>query len=555
MVNKKSIVYTIILFMTILLIASMILNISITTASDVEYHLDHEWVKIWINEEDGTIDLLYDIEITCDQGVIPSVRVGQPTDDFEAGEARDENDDPLEWEDASNYQEKYYAVRVYPTGHVDVPAGRSFRFTLLTNVGCIILEDEDDPRNVGMQFIPCWWEDAKVNELHVLMVLPHGVNETNVGCTPFWNNATYDPKEDNRFVIYWEKHDLQPDEKFTCGVSFPKEYVQHYEVPKKGFDWLPWLPPVIAFFTALAVAGIVVYKRVPLRKYINPSMRMEALGIRHGLTAVEASHLLDLPPTKIVTEILYSLLMKKAIWVTATTPALKLKVMEPFKDKTGTPETPLRYYEKNFLKAIKRDGTLKEEKLAETVVLLRDTVEKKLRGYCRRDTINYYKKVVGEAWEQVEKAGTPELASKAYDENLLWLLLHEGFSSRTEDVFREKMFEPGIGWWWYWYGYTAYHPHPTYKPSPTTTKPTSPPTIPGADFANNIATSVEKTANNIVANVEKFANSIVPAPPPSAKTSRAPAHHKSSCACACAACACVCACVSCACACASGGVG
>jgi len=326
-------------------------------------------------------------------------------------------------------------------------------------------------------------------------------------------------------------------------------------VPKKGFDWLPWLPPVIAFFTALAVAGIVIYKRVPLRKYINPSMRMEALGIRHGLTAVEASHLLGLPPTKIVTEILYSLLMKKAIWVTATTPALKLKVMEPFKDKTGTPETPLRYYEKSFLKAVKKDGTLGEEKLAKTVVLLRDTVEKKLRGYCRRDTINYYKKVVGEAWEQVKKAGTPELVSKAYDENLLWLLLHEGFRSRTEDVFREKMFEPGIGWWWYWYGYTAYHPHPTYKPSPTTTKPTSPPTIPGADFANNIATSVEKTANNIVANVEKFANSIVPAPPPSAKTSRAPAHHKSNCACACAACACVCACVSCACACASGGVG
>ncbi len=44
-----------------------------------------------------------------------------------------------------------------------------------------------------------------------------------------------------------------------------------------------------------------------------------------------------------------------------------------------------------------------------------------------------------------------------------------------------------------------------------------PPAIPGADFANNIATSVEKTSNNIVVNVEKFANSIVP-PPPKALT-------------------------------------
>jgi len=131
MVNKESIVYTMILFIPILLIASMILNIGIATALDVEYHLDHEWVKIRINEEDGTIDLLYDINITCDQGKIPSVRVGQPTDDFEVGEARDENGYPLDWEDASNYQEEYYAVRVYPTDRVDVLAGRSFRLEML----------------------------------------------------------------------------------------------------------------------------------------------------------------------------------------------------------------------------------------------------------------------------------------------------------------------------------------------------------------------------------------------------------------------------------------
>ena len=531
------------LFATVLLVASLVSNTWFVKASSIEYHLEHEWTKIWINQN-GTIDLLYDISITCDSGIIHYVNVGQPESDFTIGTANDEAGHTLTATDAGE-------SRVHVDLYTPISTGQTARFNLTTNVVHMIWEDEDNPENVGMEFKPCWW-DANVEELRVLVVLPQDVTKENIKCTPDWDNAYYDPAEDNRLVLYWERYNLQPNQKFPCGVSFPKEYVQHYDVHKKGFEWLL---PVVAFLFIALVAGIVIYKRVPLRKYVTPNMRMEALGIRHGLTAVEASHLLGLPPTKIVTEILYSLLMKKAIWVTATTPALKLKVMEPFKDKTGTPETPLRYYEKSFLKAVKRDGTLKEEKLAKTVVLLRDTVEKKLRGYCRRDTINYYKKVVEEAWKQVKKAGTPELASKAYDENLLWLLLHEGFRSRTEDVFREKMFEPGIGWWWYWYGYTAYHPHPTYKPSPTTTKPTSPPTIPGADFANNIAISVEKTTNNIVANVEKFANSIVPAPPPSAKTSRAPAHHKSSCACACAACACVCACVSCACACASGGVG
>lgn len=543
MVTIRSSIYTTLLFATILLITSLVSNIGFVKAANIEYHLEHEWAKIWITQ-DGTIDLLYDISITCDSGIISYVNVGQPKSDFTIGTANDEAGHTLT---ATDVGESTVRVDLY----IPISIGQTVRFNLTTNVAHMIWEDEDNPENVGMEFIPCWW-DVDVKELHVLVVLPQGVTKENVQCTPDWDNAYYDTAENNRLVLYWERYNLQPNQEFPCGVSFAKEYVQHYEIHEKGFEWL--LPVVVFLFIALG-AGIIVYKRVPLRKYVNPSMRMEALGIKHGLTAVEASHLLGVPPTKIVTEILYSLLMKKAIWVTATTPALKLNVMEPFKDKTGTPETPLRYYERSFLEAVKRDGTLGEEKLAKTVMLLRDTVEQKLRGYCRGDTITYYKKVVGEAWGQVEKAGTPELASKAYDENLLWLLLHEGFRSRTEDVFREKMFEPGIGWWWYWYGYTSYHPHPTYKPSPTTTQPKSPPTIPGADFANNIATSVEKTANNIVANVEKFANSIVPAPPPSAKTSNAPAHHKSSCACACAACACVCACVSCACACASGGVG
>jgi hypothetical protein len=229
--------------------------------------------------------------------------------------------------------------------------------------------------------------------------------------------------------------------------------------------------------------------------------------------------------------------------------------MQPFQDKAGTRETPLRYYEIDFLEAIKEDGTLDEEKLAHTVMFLRDTAEEKMRGYCRRDTIDYYRKVVAKGWEQVEQAGTPELASKAYDEQLLWLFLDPNYQSRTQTAFRDRAFEPSPFWLWYWYGYQHYNPNPTYRPNvETPTQAAKPPTIPGADFANNIATAVENTSNNIVANLEKFANAIVPAPV-AAKASTEPAHHASSCVCACAACACVCACVSCACACAGGGAG
>ena len=278
---------------------------------------------------------------------------------------------------------------------------------------------------------------------------------------------------------------------------------------------------------------------------------METLGVKRGLTAVEASYLLDLKPTQIVTEILYSLLQKQAVWTIETKPALKLRILSPYENKTGAKDNPLRYYEIDFLNVLKPDGSLDEEKLAHTVMFLRDTIEQKMQGYSRKDTIDYYRKIVTQAWTQVEQAGTADLASNAYNEQLLWLMIDPNQRTHTETIFQNRPFQPNPLWFWWWYGYSNYHPNPTYKPNiEAPSQSAKPPVIPGAEFANTIATSVEKTSNNIVVNLEKFANSIVPPPP---KASHDPAHPKAGCVCACAACACACACVSCACACAGGG--
>ncbi|MDH5460322.1 MAG: hypothetical protein OEY95_04220 [Candidatus Bathyarchaeota archaeon] len=510
------------------------------------YHLNQEWVKIWI-KQNGTIDLFYNISITLKSGdPINYVEIGQPRSDFTTVSAIDQNGHPLETYDIRLKDDYKVRAKLYPA----LTPGQTIWFTLLTNVAHMIWEDTQD--NVGMQFTPSWY-DADVLSLRVLIVLPPNVTIEQVKTTEvYWNGTLY---EGDRLAIYWEKQNLAPKEQFPVGVSFPKKYVQYYDTQPSGLVafFQKHGAALLTFGFFIAVIGAVVY--VARKKpYLIPRISMETLGIRRGLTAVEASYLLDMKPTKIVTEILYSLLHKRAIWVESTNPSLKLKIMQPFQDKTGTREKPLRYYERDFLKAIKKDGTLDEEKLAQTVMLLRDTVEQKIRGYCRRDTIDYYRKIVAKAWEQVEQAGTPELASKAYDEQLLWLLLNPNYQSRTQTTFHDRNFEPSPFWLWYWYSYQHYHPNPTYKPNiETPTQSAKPPTIPGADFANNIATAVENTSNNIVANLEKFANAIIPMP--TTKSSTEPARHGASCVCACASCACVCACVSCACACASGGVG
>ena len=519
-------------------------------AQTLSFSLDPEGVQIWINQN-GSIDLLYNITLKMDSASsdLHWLEIGQPMRDFTIGQAVDQNGNVLQASDSSSGQE--YRVRVQL--HSALEAGQTLWFSLLTNVANMIYNDTMNPGNLGMQFVPAWLSVARVPDLRVKIFLPEGVNKATVKTSVDWDNADF---EGGRLFVYWERKNLAAGEHpYNFGVSFPKEYLPDYEPGPTGTggSWIDYLLPALVILVFIALVILAVVFIVRRRKYLRPSLSMETLGARRGLTAVEASYLLDMKPSRIVTEILYSLLQKRAIWVESINPSIKLKLMPEFENKTGTAETHLRYYEIDFLEALKEDGTLDEERLAHTVMYLRDTVEEKLRGYCRRDTEDYYMNVATKAWTQVEQAGTPELASKAYDEQLLWLFLDPDVRTRTTTAFQERAFEPSPLWFWYWYGYGNYAPNPTYTPNVNApTQGANPPTIPGADFANNIATALENTSNSIVLNLEKFANAIIPSPP---KSSSQPTQHDATCVCACHACACACACVSCACACAGGGAG
>ncbi len=535
-------------YMMIALVAVFVLvGFAQPAAAQRQYHLNQEWVKIWVNQ-DGSIALFYNISITLDSGpAINFVYVGQPQGSFRIDEARDQYGHVLSASDASSGSDYKAQVVLSPA----LASGQTVWFTLTTNVPSMIYEDEMNAGHVGMQFIPTWWQEATVRDLRVSIVLPPGVTTGMVKTSVAWNNTFTDV--DNRSAVYWERKDLGPNQQYTFGVSFPREYIGSYVAAP---SWLQRYGIVLGVLGVIAVGVVGLIVVVRKRPYSIPKVSMETLGVRRGLTAVEASYLLDMKSTMIVTEILYSLLQKRAVWVESTTPSLKLKIMEAFqKGSDAAQKGELRYYEIDALAAIRKDGTLDEEKLAKAIIFLRQTVEEKMRGYCRKDTVDYYKSVVAKAWEQVEQAGTPELASKAYDEQLLWLFMDPNYKARTGSAFRGRAFEPNPLWFWYWYGYRHYHPHPTYEPNiGAPAQAGKPPTIPGADFANNIASAVEKTSSNFVLSLEKFANSIVPAQP-APKASHEPARHGASCVCACAACACACACVSCACACAGGGVG
>ncbi len=540
MVSKFPLLLVLLLALTLAVSAA-----STTHAQNLVYSVNHEWAQIFINQ-DGTIDLTYNITVSVSSGVMHGFYVGQPKSDYTPGQAQDQYGNSLQVaraDSGSNYQ-------VDVTLNQPLTAGNSVWFTVITNVAGMISNDTQNPGNYGMQFIPQWISDVPISDVRVQIVLPPDTIVGDVKTTSNFYNGT--AVVDGRFAVYWEKPVIQPNEQFKVGVSFPARFLPNYVPTSGGFNFGPLgiAIGVVGVLFAIAIFGVIIFK---IRKstYASPKVSMETLGVKRGLTAVEASYLLDLKPPQIVTEMLYSLLQKRAVWAQETKPSLKLKVLPPFDNKTGTKDNPLRYYEIDFLSSLKPDGSLDEVKLAHTIMFLRDTVEQKLQGYSRKDTVDYYRKIAAQAWSQVEQAGTVDLAANAYDEQLLWLLIDPNRRTRTENVFRDRVIQPNPLWFWWWYGYTTYHPNPTYSPNvnaPAQSGP--PPKIPGADFANNIATSVEKTSNNIVVSIEKFANAIVPPPP---KASHDPAHPKADCVCACAACACACACVSCACACAGGG--
>ena len=541
MVKKRLIL---VIFAAIILIS--VASLSAANAQTRVYRFNQEWAKLWINQ-DATVDLFYNVSLTLDSGSsISFVRLGQPNGDFTVGEALDQYGHQL--------QASADGTAVKVNMYTPLTAGNTIWFTVTTQVGNMISPDTMNQGNLGMQFAP-EWQEVPISDVRIQIVLPPNVTVNEVKTTErFWNSTSIEP--DNRTAVYWETPVIQANEQYIVGVSFPAQYLPDYgKQPSGGEISLTTIVIVAAalFFVIVAIAVVII--AITKRAYTAPKVSMETLGARRGLTAVEASYLLDLKPTQIVTEILYSLLQKRAVWAESTKPTLLLRIMPEFENKKGPDTNPLRYYEIDFLNALKADGTLDEEKLAKTVMTLRDTLEEKLRGYSRKDTVDYYRKIVDKAWIQVEQAGTADLASNAYDEQLLWLLLDPNYRGRTETTFQTRAFEPSPMWFWVWYGYTHYNPHPMYKPNiDVPAQSAKPPVIPGAEFANNIATSVEKTSNSIVANIEKFANAIIPAPPPT-KASHEPARHGAECVCACHACACACACVSCACACAGGGVG
>jgi hypothetical protein len=277
---------------------------------------------------------------------------------------------------------------------------------------------------------------------------------------------------------------------------------------------------------------------------MSPKIAIEGHGIKRGLTAVEAAILMEQPLDKVMTMILFGVVKKNAATVTQRDP-LQVDVASPL------PEG-LHEYEQNFLKALdEREARARRNLLQEMTVKLVKSVSEKMKGFSRRETIEYYRRIMETAWEQVQKANTPEVQMAFFDQQLEWTMLDKDYDDRSRRVFHGPVFLP---MWWGRYD-------PTYRTGPISSSgggvsaPSQPSgsgrtSLPGADFAASVVGGVQTFSQKVIGNVNDFTSRVtnVTNPPPKPTSSGRSMGGGGS-----RGCACACACAGCACACAGGG--
>ncbi len=563
---KKSLV-----LFTILATLATLLCLSFPSyAQNYYFSMDQEYVEVWYNW-DGSVKLEYWFTFTCAPGAHPIdvVDVGLPTRDYRISDVRgDVGGQPISYVEESEYVQ---GVAVWLGNGTIQPGQTGTVHVVVDRVGGMLYEDDDDAEYASTNFSPTWFESEFTDgdtDLTVRFHLPEGVQPEE----PRWHRSPsgwpYDAPntdlDDQGRVLYtWRHTEAKPDRQYIFGASFPRRYVDEAAI-QKGPSALEQMiasitgalscccNPVNLFF--LIFGGVMVFsvwsQRRRKMQYLPPLMKVEGVGIKRGLTAVEAAILLETPLNKVLTMVLFGLLKKGAVTVLDDDP-LKVEVNEPLPDG-------LRSYENKFIEAVKKDHTLSEKELRSMMTALIKAVNSKMKGFSRKESVAYYRDIVNRAWKQVEGADTPEVRSKRFDEGLEWAMLDKDFDDRTRRVFHTgPVYMP---MWWGHYrpwasataGAGAGSISKAVRPSAPSSSTPRLPTLPGAAFAASLVRGVENTSGRIVRSVTDFTGGVTKVTNPLPKTTysggRSSGRSGGGCACACA-----CACAGCACACAGGG--
>lgn len=527
-------------------------------AQSYSFNLEKEVVNVYWNS-DGSMSLDYVFTFNNHSGAhaIDFVDVGLPNSSYRTSSIyADVNGNSVNI--SSDYQGNGTGVAV-DMGSYAIPAGgRGKVHIYIGYIDRVLHPDTDDDNYASAVFGNTWFGSQYVSgstDLSVTLHMPPGVqpSEPRYHIPESWV-GTQEPQiqinKDGRVSYTWQSPNANGYTQYTFGASFPKSYVPASAIASPSiWDRLGINEDDVIGFTVfccfgLFFFGIPILATLQQRKrkmaYMPPKIAIEGHGIKRGLTAVESAVLMQEPLDKVMTMILFGVVKKGAAEVTSRDP-VKLQVADPLPEK-------LHGYEKEFLAAFadgKNNRAAQRSALQKITVGLIKSLETKMKGFSRKETIAYYKNIMERAWKQIEAAGTPEMKSQMYDEALEWTMLDKDYDQRTQDVFRTgPVYLP---MWWGRYDPAFGHGSvKTTSAQPSTSSgkslASSMPQLPGADFAASVVGGAQTFSQKVIGNVNDFTSKVTnvtnPPPPPSSSSGRSGG---GGCACACAGCACACA--------------
>ncbi|MCK4594754.1 hypothetical protein KAU45_09650, partial [bacterium] len=176
-------------------------------------------------------------------------------------------------------------------------------------------------------------------------------------------------------------------------------------------------------------------------------------------------------------------------------------------------------------------------KIRKMFVDLINGVNKKMKGFSRRDTRDYYRSIIEKAWLQVEQGGSGELRIENWDRDLEWVMMDDDFDGRTRRAFDDVVVVHAPRWWGRYYG-GAPSTGGTGGVPGRSGAPDRLPTLPGSRFANDVAGGATSFASSIMGDVGSFTGGVTsvtnPVPVSTSSGGRFGGGGGGECACACA---------------------
>ncbi len=529
--------------------------------SNYSFQLTNEVVQVFLNK-DGTMALDYQLTFVNDPGahILDAVDLGLPNNNYDMGSIRaDVGGKAVDV--TSDYQGSGSGVALNLGGYSIF--NKATVHAYVGRISRMFYPDSSDQNYASSEFSPTYFGSQYVHgntNLTVVFHLPPGVQPNEPKYHPAQNwpgdkNPAGGLDSNGRVTYTWNSPNANGATQYTFGASFPKQYIPASAIVTTSIfdilggminslmDYLPFIC-FAGFFFGVPILSAFSNRKRKL-EYITPGISIEGHGIKRGLTAVEAAILMGQSLDKVMTMILFGAVKKGALQVVTKDP-LKVELLQP-------QPADLQTYETEFVQAMVKGDSDRRKDLQTMSINLVKSVKEKMKGFSRKETLDYYKAINEKAWQQINAAGTPEVKSEMFEQALEWTMLDKDYDERARRTFTGPIFMP---MWWGRYDPVYRQPSMPQTTSLGMPSTTSAPSgsggrvsLPGADLAASMVGGVQNFSGKVLGNLNDFTGKVtnVTNPVP-VSTSSGGSYHGGG-----GGCACACACAGCACACAGGG--